>query len=67
MHKCTEMYSEPDIQNLDNLRPEPERAEMQRRETECRHSEDTSPRVSRSMKPALAAATYVQIMSNCLA
>ena len=31
MHKRTEMYSEPDIQNLDNLRPEPERSSLTRR------------------------------------
>ena len=35
MHKCTEMYSELEIQNLDNLRPEPERSSLR--------SETTSP------------------------
>ena len=31
MHKPTEMCSEPDIQNLDNLRPETERSSLRRR------------------------------------
>ena len=40
----TEMYSEPDIQNLDNLKPEPDWCR--------RHREETLPRVSRLMKSA---------------
>ena len=33
MHKCTEIYSEPElIQNLDDLKPEPERSSWRRDE-----------------------------------
>ena len=32
MHNCTEMYSEPEIQNLDDLKPEPERSSWRRDE-----------------------------------
>ena len=32
MHKCTEMYSKPEIQNLDELKPEPERSSWRRYE-----------------------------------
>ena len=30
MHKCTEMYSEPEIQNLEDLRRGPERSSLRR-------------------------------------
>ena len=47
------MYWEPDIQNLENLRPEPERSNLRRRDQKLNaDSEATSPRVSRSMKDA---------------
>ena len=53
MHKCTEMSSQPDIQNFNNLRPEPERNSLRRRDKKLNaDSEATSPRVSRSMKDA---------------
>ena len=32
MHKCAETYSEPEIQNLDDLKPEPERSSWRRDE-----------------------------------
>ena len=32
MHKCTETYSEPESQNLDDLKPEPERSSWRRDE-----------------------------------
>ena len=32
MYKCTEMYSEPEIQNLVDLKPEPERSSWRRDE-----------------------------------
>ena len=50
MHKCTEMYLKPDIQNLDNLRAEPESSLRRRDEKLNADSEGTSSRVSHSMK-----------------
>ena len=41
MHKCTEMYSEPEIQNLDDLKPEPERSSWRGDEKVNTDSEDS--------------------------
>ena len=46
MHKCTEMYSEPEIQNLDDLKPEPERSSWRRDEKVNADSEAVSNRLS---------------------
>ena len=59
IHKCTEMYSEPDVQNHDNLRPEPQRSSLRRRDeklnadrgvTKTRNSETAKQRNNETAK-----------------
>ena len=65
VHKCTEMYSEPDIQNLDNLGPEPERSSLKRRDEKLNaDSEATLPRVSRPTEFASRSTDYVELFNT---